>query len=243
MLEALRRRRRRGVQSEPNSPLAEAYRIMRTNLLVAVNDIERPSIVFTSALAGEGKTSTVANLAPTLAVLGHRVVVVDFDLRNPALHTAFGVPNDRGVADVLRGNASLEDCTQYVGVWGGAGQPDRGLYLVTSGPVPRNPAELVGSRRAAGLIEVLSEQADLVLIDSPPVLTAADTLSLARIASGVVLVVEARKTPVPVVQQAKDALIRNQARLLGVVVSKIQQQDANSFTYGQGADGFPYGAD
>jgi len=104
-------------------------------------------------------------------------------------------------------------------------KPPAEMYVLTSGPTPHDAAELVAAKRAAAMIKVLSDQADIVLIDAPPVLSVSDSLSLARVVSGVVLVVESRKTPLPQVQQAQDALVRNQARLLGVVVSKVQAAD------------------
>jgi capsular exopolysaccharide synthesis family protein len=218
----------------------EAYRILRQNLMVAIADLERPTIVFTSARAGEGKTSTVVNLGRVMALAGQRVVVVDLDLRHPEIHSRFGLPNEQGVSEVLRGRAKLEDCLQYVAVSGPVEQADeadqhqRGLYVVTSGSVPPNPSELLGTRRTARLLEVLADQADIVLIDSAPVLPVADTLVIGRLAAGAVLVVEARRTPVPAVLQAKDALIGNQTRLLGVVVSKLQAQDNAGIEPGPG---------
>jgi capsular exopolysaccharide synthesis family protein len=206
--------------------LAESYRIMRTNLLGAIADIERPTILFTSATAGEGKTSTITNLAPVLALTGSRVVVVDLDLRHPQLHRLLGLGNDRGATDVLRGEAALADCLQYVAVKSETGQPEQGMYVLTSGPVPSDPTELLADRRAARMLDALIAQSDVVLVDGPPVLPVADSLMLARTVAGVVLVVEARRTPLPTLQRAKDTLIRNQARLLGVVINKVRQQDA-----------------
>jgi capsular exopolysaccharide synthesis family protein len=209
---------------------------MRTNLLVALHDIDRPIVMFTSARAAEGKTSTVGNLAPIVALAGHRVIAVDFDLRHPDLHNAFGAVNERGTADVLRGDAQLEDCMQYVEVDAATSDGrERGLYVLTAGEPTSDPAELISSPRTVRLLEVLSDQADIVLLDTPPVLGFADSMVLGRLASGVVLVVEARKTPVPVVQEAKDALIRNQARMLGVIVSKMDPRDTSQH------DGYGYG--
>ena len=215
----------------------EAYHILRANLMVAVANLERPTIVFTSARAGEGKTSTIVNLGRVMALAGQRVVLVDLDLRHPDLHRAFQLPNERGVSDVIRGRAGLEECMCYVEIERSGNQqdkPERGVYVLTGGSVPENPSELLGTGRTGRLLEALADQADLVLIDSAPVLPIADTLELGRLAGGVVLVVEARQTPVPVVQHAKDALIRNQARLLGVVISKMHPQDATAPDEGQG---------
>lgn len=222
-----------------DTEVEEVYRILRANLRVAMADLERPTVLFTSARAGEGKTSTVVNLARVMALAGQRVVVVDLDLRQPDIHNAFGLSNERGAADVLRRRADLGDCMQYLAIDQPPDQPERGLYVLPSGPVPGDPSELLGARRTADLLEVLAEEADVVLIDSAPVLPVADTLVLGRLAAGAVLVVEARRTPVPVVNRAKDTLIRNRTRLLGVVVNKFHPQDArgidDSHGYGYGA--------
>jgi capsular exopolysaccharide synthesis family protein len=243
MLEGLRARARAySPRRAADAELGEAYRIIRTNLMVALEGIDNPVVLFTSANEGEGKSSTVANLAPVMALASQRVVVVDVDLRNPDVHHAFGLPNERGFADVVRGDAELDECLQYVGLKTPDGEPERGLYVLTSGPPPANPAELLSSRRAARLFEALAGQADIVLVDSPPVLAVADSLVLARLVSGVVLVVEARRTPIPAIKQAKDALTRNQARLLGLVVSKVQASDmANSEFGSTGSYGYAYG--
>jgi Mrp family chromosome partitioning ATPase len=154
------------------------------------------------------------------------------------VHNSFRLPNDAGTADVLRGEAPLEDCMQYVQVQsaGAGGEPERGLYVLTAGAATGDAAELIGSERTPRLLDVLAEQADIVLIDSPPVIGFADSLILGRLATGVILVVEARKTPVPVVLEAKDALIRNQARILGVVISKMEPRDAAQL------EGYNYGS-
>ena len=180
------RRRRQDLEA-----VTEAYRIMRTNLLVALSDVDRPTVMFTSAMAGEGKTCTVANLAPALALAGHRVVVVDLDLRRPDIHNAFGLRNERGVADILRNDAALSDCLQYVGVEGEPGESAAGMYVLTGGTPGKEGAELVAGRSTARMLDALADQSDIVLIDTPPVLSVADGLAIARVVSGVVLVVEA----------------------------------------------------
>jgi capsular exopolysaccharide synthesis family protein len=219
----------------------EAYRILRSNLAVSLAELERPTVVVTSARPGEGKTVTSVNLAVSLAQSGRRVVLVDLDLRHPDVHTYLGGHNDKGVTDVLLERRSLEESLQYVEVGEGPGRTPRALYLLATGPSIDNPAELLGSQRTAQLLQALAAQADVVLLDTPPVLFVADTLVIGRMAAGALLVVEARRTPVPVVQQAKDALIRNQTRLLGMVLNKykggVTSDGSASFTYGYGAEG------
>lgn len=238
---AIRRVGRRRLQlNRGAASQREAVRLLRSNASVALSDLDHPSVIVTSALAGEGKTSTCGQLAWSMAYAGRRVVVLDLDLRHPTAHQVLGGHNEFGVTDVLLDRRSLTDCVQYIDV-GRAGDTPRGLYLVATGPGVANPTELLGSRRTQTMIESLSGQADIVLIDSAPVLPVADTLVVGRMVSGALLVVEAHRTPTDVVRQAKNALIRNQTRLFGVVVNKLQASKGGygaSYGYGYG-----YGAD
>ena len=209
----------------------EAYRVLRSNLLVALSDLQRPTVVVTSTYAGEGKTATTVNLAYSLAAAGKRVVLVDLDLRHPDVHTRVGIPNKVGVSDVLLDRRPLHDCLQYVQL-GGTPERPRGLYVLTTGPRVADPAELLGLRRTGGMLEVLAAQADVVLVDTPPVMLVADTLVIGRVAAGALLVIEAGRTPIVAIQHAKDALIRNQTRLLGVVLNKFQPKASPEPGYG-----------
>jgi capsular exopolysaccharide synthesis family protein len=214
----------------------EVFRVLRSNLLVALSELERPTVIVTSAAAEEGKTATCANLAVSLAATGLRVIVVDVDFRHPNLHLWLGGQNDVGLSDVLRDHTALDRALQFVEL----GSRDRGLYLLPTGPSVNNPTELLGGARMAKLLTSLASQADVLLLDTPPVLPVADTLVLGRMAAGAILVVEARRTPITAVQQAKDALTRNQTRLLGIVLNKMQARDLPSAGYGYGY-GYGYG--
>lgn len=211
----------------------EAFRVLRANLLVALSDLANPIVVITSAHAAEGKTSTCARLAASLASIGQRIVVVDFDLREPDLHGYFGVDNDKGVTSFLLEQAPLADCLQFIEIGEG-----HGLYLMATGPSVNNPTELLTATRTKRLLDALAEQADVVLVDSPPVLPIADTLEIGRMAAGAILVVEARRTEVGAAQRAKDALTQNQTRLLGVIVNKVPADEV-VYGYGRGG-GLPY---
>ena len=211
----------------------EAFRVLRTNLLVSLADIEPRTVIVTSAFAGEGKTSTCVNLARAFGMAGHRVVVLDLDLRHPDVHRLLGGHNEIGVVDVLLQRRALEDCLQFIALGEGEQGSRRGLYLLPTGGPVAEPTELLGAGRMARLLDALAAQADIVLIDSPPVLPVADTLVIGRMAAGAVLVVEARRTPIPDVQRTKDALIRNQTRLLGVIVNKVHAADVG-YGYGYG---------
>lgn len=221
----------------------EAFRTLRTNLLVATSDMTNPSVLVTSALPGEGKTSTCAALAASIAASGPMVVAVDLDLRRPDLHLRFGVDNGRGVGDVLSGRESVADCLVRVGPPGKAasgsasgsdagapdppdgGYPGRGsLFVLPAGRPVDHPAELLGGPRTTQLLDALRQSADFVLIDTPPVLSVADTLGIGRLASGALLVVETGRAPLPAVQRAKAELTRNQIRLLGIVLNRFEDQ-------------------
>ena len=209
----------------------ESFRLVRSQLLVALADLNNPTVVVTSSLADEGKTATCAGLAVSLARSGRRVVAVDVDLRHPNLHERFNAPNEVGVSDVLLEKVQLEDALQYVKLEPGG----EGFYFLATGRDTNNPTELLGTARIARMLDVLSSQADVVLLDTPPVLPVADTLVIGRMAAGAILVVESRSTPVPAVMQAKDALTRNQTRLLGVVLNKVQSRDlTTAIGYGYG---------
>ncbi len=213
----------------------EAFRVLRSNLAVALSDLERPIVIITSASPGEGKTTTCVNLAQAMALAGQRTVLVDVDLRHPDAHRQLGARNEYGVSDVLLERRPLEDCLQFVQLGPGPSQTPRGLYFLATGEGVASPTELLATHRMARLLDSLAAQADIVLLDTPPVLPVADTLVIGRMVAGAVLVVEARRTPIDALRQAKDALTRNQTRLLGLVVNKLQQRDVGiRFGYGEG---------
>jgi non-specific protein-tyrosine kinase len=211
--------------------------MLRSNLLIALSDLELPSVVVTSAYPGEGKTSTCVNLARSMALAGRRVVLVDLDLRHPDAHRWIGAHNEFGVADVLLDRRPLDACLQFIEI-GSSARTSRGLYFLPTGEGVSNPTELLGTARMARLLDSLAQQADVVLLDTPPVLPVADTLVIGRMAAGAVLVVETRRTAITAVEQAKAALIRSQTRLLGVVLNKLQDRDL-SYGYGYGYGSLP----
>lgn len=203
---------------------SEVFRVLRSNLVVALSQLDRPSVIVTSALPDEGKSAVCSNLAVSLAEAGKKVVAVDVDLRRPNLHLWLGGHNEVGLSDVLLEREPANAALQLIPV-----SANRALYLLPTGSAVNDPTELLGSPRTSRLLETLTQQADIVLLDAPPVLPVADTLVIGRIAAGAVLVVESRQTPVPVVEEARNALMRNQTRLLGVVLNKVQPRDLGPF--------------
>ena len=231
------RSERRATATTSDVQRHEAFRVLRSNLLVALSDLDNPTVIVTSALPNEGKTVTCANLAVSLAAAGLRVTAVDVDLRHPNLHSWVGGHNDTGLSDVLLDRVRAEDALQFVPIRSGG----RGLYLLSTGPAVNDATELIGSPRTAKLLHTLANQSDILLLDTPPVLPVADTLVIGRMAAGAILVVESRSTSWVAAKQAKDALTRNQTRLLGVVLNRVQQRDLDASPYGYGY-GYGYGA-
>lgn len=225
--------RSRRTESEPSrlADREEAFRVLRSNLLVAIDDLANPVVIVTSAREGEGKTSTCVALARSLALAGPRVVLVDLDLRRPTAHRYLGADNIPGCSEVLRDQRTLEECLQFLAPSTETTNAN-GLYFLPAGGESSNPTELLGSTRTARLLDGLASQADIVLIDTPPVLPVADTLVIGRRAAGAVLVVEARETPVDVLNRAKSALTRNRTRILGVVLNKVRGSDDQAAPYG-----------
>ncbi|HEY1739277.1 MAG TPA: CpsD/CapB family tyrosine-protein kinase [Acidimicrobiia bacterium] len=227
MSRTLPRRGRAAVMPPDLLAANEAFRIVRSNLSVAMRDLEQRVVVVTSALPREGKTSTSVSLAQSFALAGSRVALVDLDLREPDSHRLLQAHNEIGVSDVLLDHRAIEDCIQHIEIGAERELDAVPMQFLAAGPRVTNPAELLSTTQAAQLLEDLAFDADVVVIDAPPVLSVADTLLIGRYAAGAVLVVEAGRTPAPTVRRAKDALTRNQTRLLGVVLNRFRPKRAD----------------
>jgi capsular exopolysaccharide synthesis family protein len=197
------------------APETEAYRTLRTNIQFSSVDKPIRSLLVTSSSPGEGKSTTTANLAVVLAQTGQSVIVVDTDLRRPVLHKVFGVPNNTGLTTALLAGESgaLESNIQPTDV--------DNLRVLTSGPIPPNPSELLGSQRMRHLIDALAGQADLVIFDSPPVLAVTDAAVMGRQVDGVLLVADAGKTREHAMASAVGELQKTGANLLGVALNRL----------------------
>jgi non-specific protein-tyrosine kinase len=201
--------------SEPRSPISEAYRTLRTNLDFAALDEELKTVVVTSAGGGEGKSTTLANLAVVSAQRGRRVVLVDADMRRPTLHQLFGLDNQAGLTTMIMDEPALAaPPLQETGI--------ENLAVLTSGPLPPNPADLMGSRRMQDVIAALSQGADQVLFDTPPVVAVTDAALLATKVDGVLLIIGAGKTRREYVRTAVQRLEQINARLIGTVLTNVQ---------------------
>ena len=205
-------RRHLVAEDDPRAPATEAYRTLRTNLLFMSATGPLRVLIVTSPLQGEGKSTTAANLAAVLAHSGQRVLLVGADLRRPSLHQFFGLSNRVGLSSVLSGQAEITTAVQDPGI--------HDLRVLPGGPVPPNPAELLGSPRMRRLLDDVKEVADWVLLDGPPVLGLADALVLSALADGTVMVVN-EATNRRVLAHARDQLSKVQTRPAGVVLNNF----------------------
>jgi succinoglycan biosynthesis transport protein ExoP len=210
--------------NQPKSLAAEAYRTLRTNLQFSSLDKPLRSLVVTSAVATEGKTTTAANLAVVMAQAGKRVVLVDGDLRRPSAHRLFDLSNETGLTMAL-----VEDLDALSGFL--RETEVENLRVLAAGPVPPNPQELLGSQRMEDLLHKLEEEADVVVLDTPPTLVVADASVLSARTDGVLVVVNTGRTRRAAVQQAVDGLRQVGAQLLGCVLNMVSTRGGRSSHY------------
>lgn len=207
-----------------SSRALEEYRLLRSNLEFAGAGRPNKVLLITSAQVSEGKTTTAANLAIVMAQTGKRVVLVDADLRRPSVHRVFGVPNTAGLSTLfLMDRPDVEALSVQTAY--------ENLRVITSGPVPPNPSELLGSARMRQLIGLLSASFDHVIFDSPPILALADAAEIAARVDGVVLVADTSKTRPAALAHARESIDRASGTLLGVVLNKLQRKQLRSGYY------------
>lgn len=198
------------------SVVSEQFRTLRTNINFSMPDVELKTLLFTSAVPEEGKSTISANTAIVFAQQGKKVLMVDADMRKPTAHFTFTRRNTSGLSSLLGQNAEISDVIQKTDI--------DNLYLITSGPIPPNPAELLGSRAMDQLVKKLTEMYDLLIFDAPPVLNVTDAQILSHKCDGTVLVLNAGKTEKDNVLKAKEALLSSQAKILGTVLNNFAMQ-------------------
>jgi len=208
------------------SPIAESYRHLRTSLLLSSAGTAPRTILVTSSQPSEGKTTTAINTAFMLAQTGAQVLIIDCDLRRPRLHAHFNISNGRGLTNCLSGNtADIDSVIQDV-----PEQPN--LKLLTSGPMPPNPAELLGSEEMRKLLGTLSEKFTHVIVDSPPAISFTDASILSTFVDGVILVVHGGRSSRAVVRRAKQQLLDIGAHIYGVVLNNVKIEKTHDYYYG-----------
>ena len=214
------------VVTAPSSARSEAFRQLRTNLQFV--DIEHPlrSVVVTSSIPGEGKSTTTCNLAITLTQAGLRVCLVEGDLRRPRIADYMGVEGAVGLTSVLLGRTSLDDALQP---WG-----DGALQVLASGPLPPNPSELLGSQGMQDLLRELERRVDIVLIDAPPLLPVTDAAVLGTLTTGLVMLVRSNATRREQLESAVATVHAVGGTILGAVLNMVPTRGPDSYTYGYG---------
>jgi capsular exopolysaccharide synthesis family protein len=215
--------------TNPLAPVAESYRHLRTNIHLTHRSDAPQTMLLTSAVEGEGKTTTAGNLAVAFARSGKRTLLVDGDLRRPTVSKLFGLRMTPGLHEVLAGAGSLEQCVQTT--------PVEGLSILTSGSIPQNPAEYLGSDRMQKLLEEMKEQFEVVLFDAPPILAVTDASVIATLVDRTVLVVSSGKTPAQDFDRAVETLDAVGVKVFGVVLNNFNPKRA----YGAGTHAGGYG--
>lgn len=208
---------------DSHSPFAEAFRTLRTNLSFAGVDKPYKTILVTSTVPAEGKSSTTANLGVVIAQAGQKVLIIDCDLRKPVQHQNFYLDNAVGVTNCLVNDLKLDKAIQSTEM--------AGLDILTCGPIPPNPAELIGTTKMAALIAAARDAYDIVLLDSPPVMTVTDASLLSTMVDGVLLVVKTAFTKIELVQETKSLLDRTNAKIIGVVLNQVDVNGGNYYYY------------
>lgn len=216
------------IHNDSRSSLAEAYRHLRTSILLSSAGHAPRSLLITSSLPAEGKTTTAINTAISLAQTGAKVLVIDADMRRPRLHSIFNASNAGGLSTILSSDfeeSEILDIIQY--------DEDSKLYLMTSGPVPPNPAELIGSEQMTRLMKFLQVEFTHVIVDSPPIASFTDGVLIASMVNGVILVVHSGKSSRQVVKRSRQLLQDIGAKVFGVVLNNVNLKAQDNYYYYQ----------
>ncbi len=214
------------IYADSRSALAEAYRQLRTSILLSIAGHPPKTLLITSSLMSEGKTTTATNTAICLAQTGARVLIIDADMRRPRLHTVFNCSNETGLSSLLSGPMDEKSTNDAIKM-----DPKSGISLLTSGPIPPNPAELIGSEQMANLIAYLQTQFTHVVVDSPPISSFTDGVLIASMVDGVIFVVHSGKSTRLVVRRSKQLLADVGARILGVVLNNVSSNSETKYYY------------
>jgi capsular exopolysaccharide synthesis family protein len=210
--------------NDPKSPISEQYRTIRTNIQFSVIDTELRSVMATSSVPGEGKSTTISNLAVVFAQQGKKVLLVDADLRKPTMHYTFNLSNTIGLTSVLTKQSSLALAVREIAI--------ENLSVLSSGPVPPNPSELLGSNAMLHFLNDAYNIYDLILFDAPPVLAVTDAQILSNICDGTIFVVHSGKTEKESIVKAKELLQSANTKILGTVLNNKEINENQYYYYG-----------
>lgn len=203
------------------SIVSEQFRTLRTNINFSVPDKELKTLLFTSASPGEGKSTVAANTAVVFAQEGKRVLLVDADMRKPTVHYTFHMTNTLGLSNVLTRQAEVSDVIKVCEV--------ENLHIMTCGPIPPNPAELLGSKTMGKVMDDMKGYFDLIIFDAPPVLSVTDAQILSNVCDGTVLVMSSGETEKDGILKAKEALVSSQANIIGAVLNNYELDKDNYY--------------
>ncbi|HHV76820.1 MAG TPA: CpsD/CapB family tyrosine-protein kinase [Syntrophothermus lipocalidus] len=209
--------------SDARSPMAEAFRTIRTNIHYASVDRELKTLLVTSPQPTEGKSTTASNLAVVMAQAGQKTLLVDCDFRRPTVHRIFNLPNTQGLTNLIAEDAPLEGMVTNSVV--------DNLYVLTCGPIPPNPAEMLASAKMQKFLETVAADYDKVIIDSPPTGAVTDALILSSMVDGVILVVKSGETVIQAAKDAKEKLTNANAHILGVIINGIKESEGGYYYY------------
>lgn len=216
------------IAADPRSALAEAYRHLRTSILLSTAGRAPKSLLITSSLPSEGKTTTATNTAISLAQTGAKVLIIDADMRRPRLHSIFNIDNNVGLSSLLASELSDADITTAI-----RQDEKTKLHMITSGPIPPNPAELIGSEQMANLLANLQTRFTHVVVDSPPIASFTDGVLIASMVDGVILVVHAGQSSRQVVRRSRQLLQEIGAKIFGVVLNNVNLNTKDNYYYYQ----------
>jgi capsular exopolysaccharide synthesis family protein len=216
------------ISADPRSSLAEAYRQLRTSILLSTAGRAPKSLLVTSSLPSEGKTTTATNTAISLAQTGAKVLMLDADMRRPRLHKIFDVSNSEGLSTLLSSELSDREILSTI-----KQDPSTKLHLLTSGPIPPNPAELIGSEQMSNLLKFLQRQFTHVVVDSPPIASFTDGVLIASMVDGVILVVHAGKSSRQIIRRSRQLLLDIGAKIFGVVLNNVNLRAQDNYYYYQ----------
>lgn len=209
--------------SNPNDPISEAYRTLRTNIQYSSFDKLVQTIMITSSGPSEGKSTTSSNLAVVMAENGHKTILVDCDQRKPKLHRLFMSSNDMGLSDVLAGVVNVNEVIKKTQI--------TNLELLTAGTKPPNPSELLASSKMQNFIKELKSSYEYIILDTPPVIAVTDSQILSRYADGSILVIASAQAERTAALKAKELLKNVNANILGVVLNKVEVNEKSYYGY------------
>ncbi|MTI80476.1 MAG: CpsD/CapB family tyrosine-protein kinase [Firmicutes bacterium] len=211
------------VLNSPKSPASEGYRTIRSNIQFSFLDSQIKRLMVTSSGPAEGKSVTSANLAAVFAQSGKKVILMDCDLRKASQHKLFGFSNHIGITNVLLGDAEIEQVLENV--------PNTSLQVITTGPIPPNPAEMLGSKRMQAFLDELDNYADIIILDTPPIIAVTDASLLAGSVDGVVMVVASNQTNIDLAQKSKEQLLNANANIIGTVLNMVDEDSQDYYYY------------